>query len=350
MSNLIQRFDPSDSSLLDPSGKGVIVTNGHNPGEQLVLYNSSLTCFILTFLDKSVDVMPPSWARSFKKPGAIGNVTYQPLFTLSLLSGAQPISTCYGTIYESYETVADLNVPLSYVTNVGNPGGLSLSTNTVDNEGNAGSTQWLKVVPSDTALQTWQGLVDGTFVLQLDRAGTLFQVIATNPGAAPGVTSLTIGEFARTTEVRGVLRIDNLVNNKTPETIINGITAGTITVKNWMEGNRIFTDLIFQGYQNSPAPQQQISLPIRYTTGAQIRTGGIGNPNTKGIFKFTDGAGGAAVNVEIPSSLTGGAHTTQTNVPAFVPFGEVKGAFDTVWVDGSYTSPTGYAEMQIVGY
>jgi hypothetical protein len=148
MSQLINRFDPSDVSLLDPTGKGIITTNGHNPGEQLVLYNSSLTCFKIVFLDKTEDVMPPCWARSYKKPGSMGNLTYVPIFTLSLLTGAQPISTCYGTLYESFEHVDDLNVPLSYVTNVGNTGGIPVSTSSIANDGNAAGTVFLEATPS----------------------------------------------------------------------------------------------------------------------------------------------------------------------------------------------------------
>lgn len=350
MSTLIQSFDPANPLLLDGSGKGTIRTNGVNSGEQLVLYNSSLTAFILTFLDKTEDIMPPSWARSYKKLGRIGSISYTPLFTLTALSGSQPISLCYGVIYESSEFRSDIDQPISYVTNIGNPGGLSLSTNTLDNEGNAGSYKWLNVVPSDTAgLSSFQGLVDGTFLIQADRAGTLTQVLKVVPAASVGTTSLFLGETTRTAEFPGVLQFDAPLLNATTDTIINGPTAGTITIKQWMTGGRIWTDLVFQGYENAPAPQQVVVLPTRYSKGAKISVGGIGNPNSKGIFKLTDGAGGGAVAINIPSALGGGGHTGVTSMQSFTYNGEATAAFDRIWVDGSYTGTTGYAEINIVG-
>lgn len=110
--NPIQSFDP----IAVPNG--TITTHGVNKGEQLLLYNSSLACLQLTFADKTVDILPPSWVRDWIKTSPMSAIQYKTLFTLSLVG--QPISQLYGTLYEPTEHVASVNQSLQYVYAVGN--------------------------------------------------------------------------------------------------------------------------------------------------------------------------------------------------------------------------------------
>lgn len=206
MSILIQSFDPANTALLDSRGVGTIVTNGINPNEQLVLYNSSLVCFKLTFADQTTDIIPPSWAKSFKKPNAIGTVQYQPIFTITAEPGAQPVSICYGSIYETNEQIDDLNVPLQYIYNIGNSGGIPVTNNTLFNTGNNPGTTVVSIQPSDATSPTVTIDNSGNITVYSDNAGILTLLLKLIAGANPAIQ---IGASTVDTEILGQLVFDN---------------------------------------------------------------------------------------------------------------------------------------------
>lgn len=105
--NTIVSFDP----IANPTG--FIQTNGINKDEQVILYNSSLACLQLTFLDNTQDVLPPCWVRTYSKAGVMGNIAYSTSYTLPM--EGQPVSLLYGTLYESGEHIAEVNQPIQYV-------------------------------------------------------------------------------------------------------------------------------------------------------------------------------------------------------------------------------------------
>lgn len=111
--HIIKSFDPIGST------SGNIITNGVNKDEQLLLYNSSQACILLTFNDQTQDYLPPGWAKSWVKSSPINIVKYTTVFTLGL--SGQPVSILYGSIYESGEHVNDVNTPIQYVYNVDIP-------------------------------------------------------------------------------------------------------------------------------------------------------------------------------------------------------------------------------------
>lgn len=209
MSILIQSFDPANTSLLDSRGVGTIVTNGINPKEQLVLYNSSLVCFKLTFADQTTDIIPPSWAKSFKKPNAIGTVYYQPIFTITAEPGAQPVSVCYGSIYEANEQIDDLNVPLQYIYNIGNSGGIPVTNNTLFNTGNNPGTTVVSIQPNDATSPTVTIDNSGNMTIYSDNAGILTLLLKLVAGATPAIQ---IGASTVTAEMLGNLLLDNNIN------------------------------------------------------------------------------------------------------------------------------------------
>lgn len=129
--NPIQSFDPA----LNPSG--TIITNGINKGEQILLFNSSLSCLQLEFPDKTKDVLPPSWSRDWIKSSPMGVIKYTTLFTLPL--SGQPVSLLYGTLYEPGEHVSSVNQALQYVYAIGNTVNTTGSGATLINKLNAAS-------------------------------------------------------------------------------------------------------------------------------------------------------------------------------------------------------------------
>lgn len=208
MSSLITSFDPTNASLLDGRGIGIIKTNGINQNEQLVLYNSSLVCFQLTFKDETTDIMPPSWAKSFKKGGPISNIQYTPLFTLPAQAGAQPVSLCYGSVYEAGEQVADLNAPLQYVYNIGNSVNTNVNSSTLVNTGNPPLTpNVVNIQPSDvTSGHTLNVDNSGNFSDYSDNGGVLTSLLQLIAGASPKVL---IAASNILTNVLGTLQVDN---------------------------------------------------------------------------------------------------------------------------------------------
>lgn len=239
MSILIQSFDPTDSTKLDVRGVGKITTNGHNQQEQLVLYNSSLVCFQVTFLDKTTDIMPPSWAKSFTKSGPIGDIQYQPIFTLPAQAGAQPISTCYGVIYEVSEHIADLNVPLQYVYNVGNPGGIAVSGSTLTNSGNPPGTQVIKLSSTANGSDTLDISNDGIWNAMVTVAGVLHQIFTTQ-AAVPyvqlgqaGDLMRALGDFAVNGKLFGNGGL--LVFGETMNQFINGMEVNNNQFLSWLD-------------------------------------------------------------------------------------------------------------------
>jgi hypothetical protein len=105
--------------------QGAITTNGINRNEQIVIYNASLACLLLTFPDKTTDVIPPLWVRDWVKPNvAMGDVKYSTLFVVSLVG--QPVSILFGTTYEEGEHISSVNTPIQNMSiNINNATSIS---------------------------------------------------------------------------------------------------------------------------------------------------------------------------------------------------------------------------------
>lgn len=339
MSILINSFDPSSSALLDKSGNGVIITNGRNRNEQLVLYNSSLVCFQITFLDKTTDIMPPSWAKSFKKSGPIGIVTYKPIFTLPLTNAsAQPISLCYGAVYESGEQVADLNMPLQYVYNVGN----NLTVNTaqvVSNTGFPAATPFIFAEPT--------GDTSAIGAVNINNSGqaTLGDLLNNGSLAIFGTYG---GTNYSMTMVADQIQISNGVANTlalygATAQVINGNVNGSVTIIEWMQGVVKCTLCIMKAYHSTVVANY--TFLSAYSQMAMLRSGGISN-GTDGGIQLISGGAAQGINVLTVLNANGGSTNSQTNFYG-MSMGETISPFDTLRFNANIANH--YGVLEIIG-
>lgn len=225
--NPIQSFDPIANS------KGIIVTNGINKNEQIILFNSSLACLQLTFADKTNDILPPCWARSWSKQSPMSNISYSTLFTVPL--NGQPISTLYGTLYEPDEHVADVNQSLQYVYVVGNPGGVPVSSvNELINTGNTPGTSTINIQPSDATQPVVTMDNRGNFTIYSDNAGVLTLLLELIAGPNPKVQ---IGPATGNTEILGNAEIDGII-------AWNHVLSATNQLINFLQAYGLYSDNI----------------------------------------------------------------------------------------------------------
>lgn len=172
----IKPFDPIQIP------KGVIDTNGINRGEQVLLYNSSIACLQLTFADKTQDVLPPCWARTWTKDSPMSRILYETLFTVNL--AGQPVSQIYGTLYQPGEHISEVNGPLQYVYIAG---GGSVSVNSTPFVTNTGfalgtlfiSSSFVNELGGHAEVKLYN---DGTFILGDQNTGNIRLI---GPGGTP---------------------------------------------------------------------------------------------------------------------------------------------------------------------
>lgn len=220
--NPFTQFDPA----ANPTGS--INTMGVNANEQVMIFNSSLSCLLLEFPDHTKDVLPPSWARDWIKESPISYIKYTTLFTLPI--SGQPVSLTYGTLYEAGEHVASVNGPLQYVYVVGNPGGVPVtSINTLTNTGNNPLSPVITIQPNDGSSPTFSLDNSGNLIIRGDNAGVLTALVQVIAGVSPSIKlGNVISGTPTLTEILGNLQIDNnlvLLNNKPLQFVDSGGTA-----------------------------------------------------------------------------------------------------------------------------
>lgn len=195
---IIQSFDPAAI----PSG--IMKTNGVNKNEQLVLYNSSLSCLQLTFKDKTSDMLPPGWAKSWKKDDPFDIVTYSTVFTLPIIG--DPVSLLYGTVYEFGEHISDVNTQMQYIVTIGNAS--TLVVNTAENLINTGLFSYLSDTPivlratESPSTNVLVGLNGDTTIYGYLCGSTQFRIIDTPASGSPNIY---ISDSSRGAQVNGQL-------------------------------------------------------------------------------------------------------------------------------------------------
>lgn len=147
-------------------------------------------------------------------------------------------------------------------------------------------------------------------------------------GGAPGISATALDQ------IEGwMYMVDN-----PPDVTLNGTTAGTAHLWEMVFHNRKEVLIFFAGYENSTSTRQSIVLPTPFSTIAMARATGIGSPDSKGVYFYLSGT---AQNVTVPSSLSGGGHSTITGGPlaSWTPIAGIASGFDTIEIDGNYTGP-----------
>lgn len=367
---LIQSFNPSLNI------EGDIITNGVNRHEQLVLYNASIYGIKLTFPDKTQDIIPPNWAKSWKKDSPMGNVHYQGQFDLGLVG--QTLSLVFGVLYESTEYTADVNAPMQYSVNVGNPGGIVVNTpeQVLSDNSAAGTVYVSSYVQTEFPVLSSKLTNDGQLTLGSDNhsgkltieslANGIVQIAGTikskpNDGWSissdgllilggvtyPGQISL-VGGINALLSCQGALETDTFMLINQAQKQANGPTAGTVTWWQPMQGSALkIMKMTFSGYRNAGA-DQDIAIDAPFTNRALVYIGVVTNPiNGVGTGLNFVSSGGTVRNID---TYTGDNTNTTRTQGKSNSIGVIQGSFDKVRILGSANN-TGNAtgEVLIVG-
>ncbi len=214
------------------------------------------------------------------------------------------------------------------------------ATATIDNEGNAPFSDWMKVIPTDTASQTnpdtFYANNSGTFIIHSDNQGvltTLIQLIAgqTNNSIPPQVI---LAAAATVTEVLGNLQCDAYIQANLAGSTYNGSTAGSCTfyAPIWGPSLKIFV-VTFGGFSN--ANGHGFTLPSSIARGVFV----MGSPYGGSPYGCKFQASGSDVNSKIFTALSssGGSAASQVTIPGN-SFGYLPVTADTFWVQSNNNS------------
>lgn len=166
-----------------------------------------------------------------------------------------------------------------------------------------------------------------------------------NPNETPP-TTMTLGNSPiGVTQTSQPITVLNQALNMalTSPVVING-NQGTVTCWQWISGQFIYTELYFNGYENTGPSAQDLTLSIPYASIAQINAGGWGSPDTLTLQCLHNNL---AINFSIANSTAGGGHTTSTGLQSWVPLAECH-AFETITLPNGYTG-AGNGWIHIVG-
>lgn len=194
---VITQFDPSQLS-------GRLNIGGVNEGQQLVLYNDSRFGMVLTFADRTQEIIPAAWGRDYVKTNIPIDVVEWTVF-VTLQGDTYPVSVCYGVLYEPGEHIPSFNNSIQRGMQVtgGNLQTVS-QVSVLQNDGNAANQQIIEAKVSGQTNSTITLTNDGLLLLNVLIGAGLVQVMKTqNAGSL-----LLLGASAKVVEILGNFTVD----------------------------------------------------------------------------------------------------------------------------------------------
>lgn len=242
MASKFTPFNPLDTVKF-PLAKGILETNGVNPGEQLMVYNDSPCAINLHFTDVHTDIIPAYWNKDFIVPTVpMGKIYWDIDSTLNTDLTKLPISSFYGTLYEYEERVPSVNASMARIFTVGNPGGLPVSSNVLVNTTSAAGSVFVESKPTGQTNDSVTLTVDGILTIMSLLNGVLAQIVKT-VASIPGVPSgsqdvLQLGALNYVSHILGQLIVDqdlavtgsvknNSIRDNTNGNLAIDLSAGT---------------------------------------------------------------------------------------------------------------------------
>lgn len=289
---LITSFDPSSAS------SGILDTNGINTDEQLMLYNDSLTCLVLTFADGSVDILPPSWNKDFIiKTTKMDKVKWTAIFQIS--AQGYPISKVYGTLYEPDEHVASVNAGMQRGFTLTGGG---IGTGVLIDDGNPPGHEFLEATVSGAPGSTWALFNDGNNsflgVLVSNVVNKLIQMFATSS------IPLVLGVTNTTTEMLSNLVLDGFLHLEGPIQTGSGSTSGNYVFFEAITSTNLKIAVLIELNFKNGSPAINVNLPVPFLNVANMWSTDIAGVNFKNS--------GTSLNLNIVTSLSSSGGTTSS--------------------------------------
>lgn len=294
---MVTKFQAFDPSL--PPMSGIIDTHGVNVGEQLMIYNDSLSALALEFADGSKGTVPPTWNKDYiSETVPMGKVKWSVDQTVTISATGYPVSKVYGEIYEKEERVASVNAGMNrgFTLTGGGAAVLSTANNLVHDSTTAVGEQFIEASyqPAGVTKQTFNISTDGTVTISEIISGVITPMLQTFPGAS---IVLKLASATKLVEVENELDILGLTHAKGNLTV-DGNSA--ITGTNTVTGNETVTGIIFangsikgdvftNNVKDNVTGAQQMTLATAGITVANLITmnAGIFLPNNT-ILKSED--------------------------------------------------------------
>lgn len=131
-------------------------------------------------------------------------------------------------------------------------------------------------------------------------------------------------------------------NFLTSPVTVNGSVSGTASAYQIMRGTAKLTYVYLNAWRSASAVN--ITLPVAYTTGAWVKTGGVG-PSTDGGYKLLASGTPQTIRVVTALSANGGTISSVTQMYEN-SIGECVTAFDTVAVWSNTNSHSGFIILE----
>jgi hypothetical protein len=116
--------------------------------------------------------------------------------------------------------------------------------------------------------------------------------------------------------------------------VVNG-SQGSVTCWQWVTGQFIYTEIFFDGYENTTSGAQNLVLPVPYASLSWANVGGVGAPNTLNM-QFLKA--GNPITLHFPTAFTGGNYTAGNTCKSYIPYVEMTTGWDTLAIPNGYTA------------
>lgn len=120
----------------------------------------------------------------------------------------------------------------------------------------------------------------------------------------------------------------------TSPVVVNG-SQGSATCRQWITGDFIYTEIFFDGYENTGPGAQDLVLPVPYASLSWANVGGVGAPNTLNM-QFLKA--GNPITLHFPTAFTGGNYTAGNTCKSYIPYVEMTTGWDTLAIPNGYTA------------
>ncbi len=311
---------------------GTLNTYGINPDEQLMVYNDTIYGLRCEFADGTWDVIPAAWNKDFIKSFPMGYVKWSIYNQMSVNPADYPQTEVYGILYEQGEHVPSVNQSMQRAFNITGGKVSTTSTASIDNEGNASGSAFLKSVLSGQTNPSVLFTNDGAgYIAQLIASVlvTVFQISDTDPVVALGAVSHLV-EILGTLTSNGLITANAGIDTTTLDAtgkvtasgglgVAGGLTVDTLTSSGLATLNAIADVLVNSGKMGVAASGDTIDASSTTARYDKIRAagdwylqipGGTTRLHVSETLVDTTGVGGLTGNFMFPDgSKFSGMHT-----------------------------------------